>query len=203
MSTSLLPHDRPAEPGANAAGTLEDQEQVELTRILADCVRALFATYGVSAQLAPLGPPDAPSNHPLALVGFAGEQVRGALVFNASNGMLAHSYPMKGVVLGDDELSDWSGELANLLLGRIKRELILRGVVIQLGTPTVVSGSFLKARDSARPLRRVLCRFEAEGFWAKVRLDLATSSGFRLLPPSPTSNAAPEPGVVDGFLFDD
>lgn len=203
MSTSLLPHDRPTEPGASAAGPPEDQEQAELTRILADCVRALFATYGVSAQLANSGPHDAPSNHPLALVGLAGEQMRGALVFNASNGILARSYPMKGVVLGDDELSDWSGELANLLLGRIKRELILRGVVIQLGTPIVVSGSFLQARDSARPLRRVICCFEAEGCWAKARLDLATSFGFRLLPPSPPANTTPEPGVVDGFLFDD
>jgi hypothetical protein len=33
-----------------------------------------------SAVKAPLGPLDAPSNHPLALVGFAGEQRRGALI---------------------------------------------------------------------------------------------------------------------------
>jgi CheY-specific phosphatase CheX len=39
-----------------------------------------------------------------------------------------------------ETLADWTGELANQLLGRIKRKLNLYGVDISLSTPVVFAG---------------------------------------------------------------
>ena len=74
----------------------------------------------------------------VAVIGFGGETLRGTLVLDLPAAVLTRTHPRHSQVEAD--LEDWAGELANLLLGRIKARLLPYDAVIQLSTPLVVSG---------------------------------------------------------------
>lgn len=78
----------------------------------------------------------------LAIIGLGGQKLRGSVVLSIPSPLLAASHPTHGH--SDEELADWLAELANLLLGRLKVQLLERGISIELGTPVTLSGSALR-----------------------------------------------------------
>jgi CheY-specific phosphatase CheX len=74
----------------------------------------------------------------VAVIGFGGETLRGSLVLDFPAAVITRTHPRKSEI--DADLEDWVGELANLLLGRVKARLLPYDAVIQLSTPLVVSG---------------------------------------------------------------
>jgi CheY-specific phosphatase CheX len=86
-----------------------------------------------------------------ASLGFTGEQMKGALVVTCSGQVLTRTNPQREFKpkLDDADLSDWAGEIANQIVGNLKRLVSGYGVVFQLSTPTVVRGQALdvRARD--------------------------------------------------------
>jgi len=72
--------------------------------------------------------------------------------------------------------SDWVGELANQLLGRVKNKLVPLGVDICLGTPAVVEGRELRLRTSGKSMieQYVSCAGSVVCIW----LDVAVADDF-------------------------
>ncbi|MET0386533.1 MAG: chemotaxis protein CheX [Polyangiales bacterium] len=72
------------------------------------------------------------------VVGFSGDQLRGAVLLATSREPLGRTSPSS-----DSSLREWIAELANQLLGRIKNRLLPRGVTIHLSTPIVLRGAHI------------------------------------------------------------
>lgn len=102
-----------------------------LRSVLVDCARDLFAAYGLHMDEVEV----APREHEIAgLIGFTGA-VRGTLFVASTLKLLAAScQPPHG------DIGDWTGELANQLLGRWKNQLLRHGIVLAMATPVAVRG---------------------------------------------------------------
>jgi len=84
-----------------------------------------------------------------AMIGFLGPHIKGSLLIHAPVSFFAGTFP----VATDDgehtlrQLSDWAGEIANQLLGRMKNKLMVRGVHLSVTTPVMMFGDYLKGTD--------------------------------------------------------
>jgi hypothetical protein len=84
----------------------------------------------------------------VAILAFSGAAVRGTLALAATFQFLASCRPrdmrrrtFSSTSAGDWlYIRDWSKELANQLLGRIKRHLVARGLTFDIGTPSALTG---------------------------------------------------------------
>lgn len=83
-----------------------------------------------------------------SVLGFAGEQMKGSLVVSCERSLLAASHPNLAMGMPVDEASilDWSGEMANQMLGRIKNKLSTIGIKMSMSTPTTVTGKAMQVR---------------------------------------------------------
>jgi chemotaxis protein CheX len=124
--------------------------QADIVRSLTtDACRDMFQTLGAPVALveASGGPP-----HDIAaFIGFSGP-ARGMLMISSSTELFRDSYPSRtestpSVV----DLFDWAAEVANQLLGRIKRRFCERGLDFDVSAPTAVRGRDLGGRSPARP----------------------------------------------------
>jgi CheY-specific phosphatase CheX len=86
----------------------------------------------------------------VSLIGYSGDAAKGTLLVVARAEGLKQSHPMTamGADVSASDLNDWSGEIANQILGRIKNALLPYGVTIALAIPSTVTGSHL---DVSRP----------------------------------------------------
>jgi CheY-specific phosphatase CheX len=78
----------------------------------------------------------------IAIIGLGGDKLCGSVVLSVPLALLARSHPARAA--GRDDLADWLGELANLLLGQIKSRLLAREVSIVMSTPLTLSGTALR-----------------------------------------------------------
>jgi hypothetical protein len=130
--------------------------RVSIDRLVPRACTELFAPFGFRGA-APrsgggvqgmLARPDA---HAAGVVEFSGTALTGKLVLASSFGFFAESRPTvarEGVLRMDSSadwllVRDWSMELANQLLGRIKNQLCAAGVVVVARPPRAVSGHSL------------------------------------------------------------
>jgi hypothetical protein len=102
----------------------------------------------------------------VATLVFSGAALRGTLVLAATFELLASCRPRDirrrkfSITSAGDWLyiRDWSKELANQLLGRIKRHLVARGLTFDIGTPSALTGDAAAAlvrRQTVEPTRFV------------------------------------------------
>lgn len=78
-----------------------------------------------------------------SIIGYAGDHIRGALVLLSSRAFAVGLQPGSEQA-SDDEIRDLFGEFSNMLLGRIKNQLLRRSVVLMLATPTTLFGKDLR-----------------------------------------------------------
>jgi CheY-specific phosphatase CheX len=107
---------------------------------------ALLSELGCRAK--PSGncaPPQFAGGAVAALIGYAGETVRGSLtiVMSETAAALARAHTLSQGP-GLEASRDFVGELSNLLLGRLKLRLIERDVTILLATPKTAAGGDLR-----------------------------------------------------------
>lgn len=99
---------------------------------------SLFRAYDVSLEPTDL---EAYRQRPdltlVSVIGFAGRDLSGSLVLGATADPIDRSKP------GAASARDWIAELANQLLGRIKNQVMRRGIEFYAVPPAVVSGSHL------------------------------------------------------------
>lgn len=101
----------------------------------------------------------------VAVIGFSGDGFGGSLGFAAE-----HSFVGKVFGESDTRLSDsWLGEIANLLLGRLKNALLTYGVEYRLAIPMVLHGLQLRVRDDEGKLTQF--QFKSEAGHACVWVD--------------------------------
>ena len=146
------PMDTPTSAAAQA-GDNSDALRVAtsvLDALVVDVTRALFDSYGVKVDVD--GSPAEVilrSAKLISSIGFSSDALGGSLLLAVTDDLLAKTLPAS-----DASLADWSGELSNQLLGRLKNQLLKYGVVVNLALPVVVSGGEFKLPGRRRPHTR-------------------------------------------------
>ncbi len=167
---------------------------------LTEATTELFDAYGI--QLArvssDVGPLTATGITVTSTVGFAGENLRGALVISTSLDAVQRWQLQLGGCAGSSETaSDTIGEFSNMLLGRLKYSLLLRGVTILIATPTTLMGRHITLPPSPGCPSRWL-RFDGEAGRVDVRLDIAFTPDFAFAAEAPREAPA---GAGDMMMF--
>jgi CheY-specific phosphatase CheX len=136
----------------------------------------------------------------VAFMGFTGDLLRGTMAVVAPLALMRDAYPL---TLHDSarwefEVFDWTGEVANRVLGRIKLELVARGVEIEASTPRVLLGEQLLV---TRSTKGTVCsaHFPCGESWVRVWFD-AIAAEDRPLFSAPAHAASPTP-EGDVLLF--
>lgn len=76
-----------------------------------------------------------------ASIGFSGPKGAGSMVIWGDFALYEKSHPLAGVkVLERDEVLDWTGEVCNQILGRVKNQLGRENVTVFMATPNVFAG---------------------------------------------------------------
>jgi CheY-specific phosphatase CheX len=118
----------------------------------------LFEANGVVLEPLTNAPTIPPREHDIsASIGFASPQIRGAFTLTTRQSLVRKAWPheLQGREPTDAELADWTGELANQWLGRLKERLLPLGVVLAQGTPSVVRGWRLHRSSATTTIARI------------------------------------------------
>jgi hypothetical protein len=141
-----------------------------------DTSRAMFESYGVKLDLD--GSSIAKTLHSVHLIstiGFSSPTLSGSLLLAVPNSVLQQTLPAP-----DANLADWSGELANQLLGRLKNQLLNYQVAITLALPVVVSGGEFSLPAKTRRMTRH-CSFVSEWGRLFIRTEVEISPSVELV----------------------
>lgn len=167
-----------------------DSQEIILNLTSEACL-SLFSDYSLPLQAA------APSEQGLqtellfcSVIGFSSEKVRGTLVLATTREPLGRTTPVQG-----GELREWVAELSNQLLGRVKRQLMDRGVELALSTPIVLRGERLAPMPSKEAPPLV---FVCEGGCVCVWMDAVIAPDLDL---SQIQASDPGMGEGDAMLF--
>ncbi|HVH44044.1 MAG TPA: chemotaxis protein CheX [Labilithrix sp.] len=112
-------------------------EEFEL--VLVDSAQGMFAAYEKACTHAGPWTPPPPADEDLvvAAIGFAAEHTRGNLTLISARSVVKALMPAEMGGPADAALCDVLGEFANMLLGRLKNQLLPRGVALMIGMPTM------------------------------------------------------------------
>jgi hypothetical protein len=127
-------------------------------------------------------------------IGFTSSRLVGVLVLTASRSLAESSLPAnlrKGRPT-DEIIADWTGELSNQALGRLKNRFYSVGIEIALSTPTVFAGQGLRHFFQPSAIYRSLM-FEGEGSLL-AELQANCEDGFEIGEEKPGAEAAPPEG---------
>lgn len=115
---------------------------------LDECIVGFFTDNGVAAvttaEVAQIHVGS--STSVVATLGFTGDLVRGSLLVVAKAESLQMSHPMSalGADVKETDVNDWSGEIANQVLGRLKNGLLKYALNLKMSVPSVVRGASLQ-----------------------------------------------------------
>lgn len=164
-----------------------------LLQIAARSCERLFDHYGVGLQ--PLAEPPAGLLQPLlccGVAGFHGRHIRGTAILGSSREILTRSNPTAG-----PGHRDWTAELANQFVGRMKNQLLQHGLELEMATPAVIRGPELDAgRWQHLPqvaFQEVVAAGRPAGV-VRAWLDLELGFGFEMLEEPDPSRA----GALEG-----
>jgi CheY-specific phosphatase CheX len=140
----LSPPARQAEAGSSL-------ETITLVgALLQDAVRALFGTYGVKVDLdGSLVRRTLESVELVSIIGFSSANISGSLLLAMPSSLVERALPAP-----EANLADWSGELANQLLGRLKNQLLDYNLAIDMSLPVVIAGGGLALPTRTRALEQ-------------------------------------------------
>jgi len=116
-------------------------------RVLASCVEEFFDAHGMACEIIQEGAELPPADHVElgSIVGFRGNGVRGGLAFVAPLELIGELLPVpKSIEHVDAQMRDWSAEIANQLVGRLKNKLSARSVNFHVGSPVCFTGKAIR-----------------------------------------------------------
>jgi hypothetical protein len=158
-----------------------------LTRITLEATRKLFQELGV--ELRERAGLQGTGAAPMAFGGvieLSGKGVRGRITLASSSEPLAATKP---VTKGSER--EWLAELTNLLMGRIKNQLLLYAVELTFGSPVTLRAEHLVARGKDPPLV-----FEGGGGFVQVSLDVHIDRAFQMRDRPDPKLGGPEQGRI-------
>jgi hypothetical protein len=167
-----------------------DSQEI-ITNITCEACLSLFQDYALPLQPAQASEQSLdPELLFCSVIGFGSDQMRGTLVLATTSEPLGRTSPVQGA-----PLREWVAELSNQLLGRIKRQLMDRGVNLLLSTPIVLRGERLHPMPAkeAQPLT-----FVCEGGCVCVWMDAVINPGVDL---SQVQKADDSVGEGESLLF--
>jgi CheY-specific phosphatase CheX len=132
-------------------------------------------------------------------IGFTSTHLVGVLVLTLCRDLAERSLPasLKNGEVSDEIIADWTGELSNQALGRLKNRFYAVGVEIALSTPTVFAGKELRHFSQPSTIYRSIM-FEGEGsLLAEFQADCA--GDFEIGEAGPGAEEAPPEGEVMFF----
>lgn len=113
-----------------------------------------------------------PGGAVLGSIGFHGRSLAGSLILIAPTTLLKRTYPVPAHDPSPEELADWTGELANRVLGQLKSQSLGHGVSFDLGIPLVMLGSHFRIAATHEVNGRTLV-FNCDDAEIDVCFDLA------------------------------
>jgi CheY-specific phosphatase CheX len=156
----------------------------EIQSYLVAAASELFRVHGMPVEHSFGGTADTRGQSVMAVIGFAAESVRGAVLLLTSRAVVDVLQPeeVRATGLPDDVvLCDVLGEFANMLLGRIKNQLAKRSLAPFMATPTTFVGEDL-ALPAPKSGLSAWHRFACAPGDIFVRLDATFDSEFALAP---------------------
>lgn len=165
-----------------------------LGRLLHDCCLELMADYGLPATPAALGGPDPTAGVPIAVVDFSGRDLRGSIGLRMTPSVVLATYRFavgEPVEQGTAAANDWTCELANQLIGRLKNKLGSYDVSFNVNTPRLLATFSVAELERALRSRFVSDRGAFAGY-----LDVMIAPGFVF-----ADAALEEPLVGEGELL--
>jgi chemotaxis protein CheX len=134
-----------------------------------------------------------------ASLGFAG-MMQGALIVCARANALSATNPQRTMApsISVADNADWVGEIANQIVGGLKREVSRYGGSFNLATPTVVHGKDLSVGSQSKGKVFALL-FEAKGLQWKVYFSCEIAEGLSF--DKPRADASVDSQGGDSFLF--
>lgn len=149
---------------------------VIIDRIVLGSVESLFSNYGFEVKK----DTSEPSPHDrFAVIGFGGDDIRGAIAIGMDNVMLETFAAQFAVDVGPVDSDDLLAEWANQLMGLVKTELVRYGATFGISLPMVVRGVEVRICGSSREDVRAL-RFRGGGATMSVLFDATCTPDFSL-----------------------
>ena len=137
----------------------------------------LFRSFDFTLEHCSSSEPPVTDDRTLAsIIGYAGESVRGALVLAAQVDAVRQWHVAFGGDGAEADAADTIGEFSNMLLGRLKVQLIREGILILLATPTTAIGGSIALASAASSW----LSFRAPSFRVSVRIDASFEDGGRV-----------------------
>jgi CheY-specific phosphatase CheX len=182
-------------------GTLAEQAGAfaEIQTYLVTAASDLFLAYGMPVEHSFRGAADTRGQSVMAVIGYAADSVRGAVLLLTSRALVGALQPeeVRGTGLPDDVvLCDVLGEFANMLLGRVKNRLAARSLAPFMATPATFVGDDL-ALPAPKSGLSAWHRFACARGDIFVRLDATFEPDFALGPEVQGST----PPLVEGDMI--
>jgi CheY-specific phosphatase CheX len=172
----------------------------EIQDYLVKSTSDLFGAYGMRVEYSTGGAAEVHGSAVMAIIGYAAESVRGMLLILTSHAVVDALTPKE--VHGSGAMADVSrdvlGEFSNMLLGRVKNQLVLRDVAPLLTTPTTVFGDDLQLPAPISGMSAWHTFTGAAGSLF-VRFDATFEAGFALAPAVDGQSPSPVEGEVMMF----
>lgn len=175
MTTSSMHPDEPAR-------VFSGQVQANLS-VLSDLLRQscleLMADYGLPAELQlGTGSSLAPSGTAMAAIDFSGRDLRGTVALRVTKTVISETYRAacgSAPTPSSPEFADWTCELANQLVGRLKNKLRRYDVSFTVNTPRLIVALPVAELENAICTRFVCDRGTFTGY-----LDVLVAPGFAI-----------------------
>ncbi len=161
---------------------VDGREKAVFDSIVTNATVELFASTGMAI----VPSTTTPSLDRVAVIGFGGGGLRGALGLGLSNALLEK--------LGQPQPDDWLSEMSNQLLGRIKNRLMRHGATIGITLPMVLRGLRVELVGASKELWAY--PFEGPGGALCVWLDVLADAKFVLGPASDEGLDIPSEGEL-------
>jgi len=143
---------------------------------LTECVVEFFRAYGVACEQ--IVESEAPASADMELgsiIGFRGKSVRGGFAFVAPVGLIADLLPVPPSRDRELQLRDWSAEIANQLIGRLKNKLAAQALDFDVGSPVCFRGRSIRL-VFLPDAEGVSLAFRAAAAEVQIHLDCSISS---------------------------
>lgn len=166
-------------PPPAPAGTLTESLAI-LDELLRDCCLELMADYGLPATQTDIDS-EAATGVAVAAIDFSGRDLRGTIGLRMSSNVVLGTYSSalgRNINMDSAEATDWSCELANQLVGRLKNKLRLYQVTFNVNSPRLLQ-VFPVAELERAMRRRFVCD---EGGNFAGYLDVMIAPGFVFVP---------------------